>query len=252
MNQVTFHDQDLWKKIYDLALAYGKREAWNYYWDNDIFEVPLTDGRASHCSIFGKAGELFGLCVYVGDSGLDSLKRMHYHHLAGISPESAWKCQECIGLFWGDRDEVAEEQYSIIKQLGLKFRGRGKWIYTEVYHKNYAPACPSDEEAVILKETLEKLLPMLDLATPDWNKPNQYHSDLASLYFPVDGEPDETVKIEGQIKTPIYNGWCFTQVGSYYSLVNIDPLRSLIRKSELLSEDKKQNLYRLIDKLKSK
>ena len=80
----------------------------------------------------------------------------------------------------------------------------------------------------------------------------QYHSDLASLYFPVDGEPDETVKIEGQIKTPIYNGWCFTQVGSYYSLVNIDPLRSLIRKSELLSEDKKQNLYRLIDKLKSK
>ena len=181
MNQVTFHDQDLWKEIYDLALAYGKREAWNYYWDNDIFEVPLADGRASHCSIFGKAGELFGLCVYVGDSGLDSLKRMHYHHLAGISPESAWKCQECIGLFWGDRDEVAEEQYSIIKQLGLKFRGRGKWIYTEVYHKNYAPACPSDEEAVILKETLEKLLSMLDLATPDWNKPNQYHSDLTFI-----------------------------------------------------------------------
>lgn len=67
-------------------------------------------------------------------------------------------------------------------------------------------------------------------------------------YFPIDGMSDETVKVEGNIQTPIFNGWCFTQVGGYYRLINIDPLRSLIRKSKLLSEKKKQNLYRLIDK----
>ncbi len=78
-----------------------------------------------------------------------------------------------------------------------------------------------------------------------------YYADN-DRYFPIDGIPDEMVKVEGNIQTPIYDGWCFTQVGIYYRLINMDPLRSLIRKSEFLSEKKKQNLYRLIDKNKGK
>ena len=34
--------------------------------------------------------------------------------------------QNCITCYWGNRDEIDDEMYSIIKQLGLRFRGNGK------------------------------------------------------------------------------------------------------------------------------
>ena len=36
--------------------------------------------------------------------------------------------QNCITCYWGNRDEIDDEMYSIIKQLGLRFRGNGNWI----------------------------------------------------------------------------------------------------------------------------
>lgn len=69
--------------------------------------------------------------------------------------------QNCITCYWGNRDEIDDEMYSIIKQLGLRFRGNGNWIYFKTFEKKSFPSLPNYGEIKMLIETYKGLIETL-------------------------------------------------------------------------------------------
>ena len=55
--------------------------------------------------------------------------------------------QSCITWYAGDRDEVPEAQKKVIRELGLKFRGKGQWQYFLSFEKGYTPFTLDAREA---------------------------------------------------------------------------------------------------------
>lgn len=51
--------------------------------------------------------------------------------------------------------------YSIIKQLGLRFRGNGNWIYFKTFEKKSFPSLPNYGEVKMLIETYKGLIETL-------------------------------------------------------------------------------------------
>ena len=69
--------------------------------------------------------------------------------------------QNCITCYWGNRDEIDDDMYSIIKQLGLRFRGNGNWIYFKTFEKKSFPSLPNYGEVKMLIETYKGLIETL-------------------------------------------------------------------------------------------
>jgi hypothetical protein len=66
-----------WRRLYETALAYRERAPWQWLSDADLFGVrDPASGEIGWCSVFGAAGELFGLFVYAGSEGLATYLRM--------------------------------------------------------------------------------------------------------------------------------------------------------------------------------
>ena len=148
----------IWEQLYDLGTEYVNLAPWEFLRDQQMFEICLADGSKGWCSILGMAGELRGLIYYYGSEGMDSCLRMLNAWIYNRSGFSEAGQQSCLALFLGDSEEVGKEQKAIIRQLGRKYRGRGKWLYFESHRPHYLPACPNDEEAQVLAEMLKQLL----------------------------------------------------------------------------------------------
>lgn len=155
-------NRNIWEKLYALAQKYVDAKPWERMHSNLLIEVDLPDGQSGYCSVLGNGEDLRGLVVYVGNEGLESILRMFNGRSIGRDDSQTGRTQECIGFFLGDREEVGEEQYAIIRELGLKFRGRGKWMYFERYRKYYYPFCPTDEEAGMMAAAMEGFLEAAD------------------------------------------------------------------------------------------
>jgi hypothetical protein len=84
----------------------------------------------------GAFGELFGLAVYMGGDGLKT-----YHDLqAGtVKREDLLYTQDCLLASFEDRKMLDSEDLAVIKQLGLKFRGRNAWPTFRSHVPGYYP-----------------------------------------------------------------------------------------------------------------
>lgn len=154
-------NKSVWEKLYELGTEYVQQAPWVYTGGDRLFEVRLADGTEGWCSILGQGGELLGLIFYAGKEGMDSCLRLLNAAKLGRSGMSEASQQESLCLFLGDSGDVGKEQKAVIRELGRRYRGRGKWLYFESYRPHCAPVCPTDEEAAAMAEMLGQLLPAL-------------------------------------------------------------------------------------------
>ena len=178
-------NKKVWSHLYELGMEYCRQEPWKRFTDNVLIAVPMADGETAYCAIYGYAEELFGITVYFGEEGLNCLRRIHYSWKVGRDETAAIQQQNCLAMFLGDRDEVGEEQYNIIRELGLKFRGKGAWLYFEAYRKHYTPVCLNDDQAEVLSEALQRFLEALRLL-PDKEIRDSRMDLLILEYVPSD------------------------------------------------------------------
>ena len=69
--------------------------------------------------------------------------------------------QNCLTLSMGDRDEVPFQQKQIIKELGLKYRGRGKWSYFVSFKKKIFPYHINNDELNVFIKAIERLIDIM-------------------------------------------------------------------------------------------
>ena len=150
-----------WEKLYDLAIEITKLKPWNAYWDMDLIAVETKKNEEPNfVSRMGKGGTCTGISVYRGMEGYSDFCQISNDDY-NVPATFVMSDQNCITCYWGNRDEVDDDMYSIIKKLGLRFRGNGNWIYFKTFEKKSFPSLPNYGEVKMLIETYKGLIETL-------------------------------------------------------------------------------------------
>lgn len=143
-----------WKELYTAAVELKKIEPWTWMYDSDIFGVLNPgSGEIGYCCIMGALGEVFAMALYPGTEGLGSYRKLQSGR---ISEEEAAFTQKCLMASFEDREFLHPRDLQIIKELGLKFRGRNAWVRFRNYEPRYYPWFLTMEDARFLKVALKQ------------------------------------------------------------------------------------------------
>lgn len=148
---------ELWSRLYQAAIRVKELAPWEWMQETDVFAVqrPGTD-ELGFVSVMGLLGEHYAVAVYRGTEGLYGFWRLQQGDPT-IAPEELFNVPQLQASF-EDRNELSQKDRDVIKQLGLKFRGRQAWPLFRSYRPGYVPWYLEAEEAEFLACALEQVL----------------------------------------------------------------------------------------------
>jgi hypothetical protein len=136
---------DVWNELFEEANKFNKLQCWIWMDGGDLFAVQNPDsGEIGYCSVMGALGEVFGMAVYLGEEGLESMRKIQSDDLP---PEEVMYTQKCLLISFEDRAELDKKDLALIKQSGLKFRGANAWPQFRYHEPGYFPWYLNEEQA---------------------------------------------------------------------------------------------------------
>ena len=162
---------DKWRELYDLAGKIKRLAPWKGLWDSDLFIISLPQyPEPFYCSTMGRNGECFAIGVYPGSRGINSYIRM-IEASRTDPPFITGLTQVCSLCYYGNREEVTEQDREIYKALDVKFRGSNEWIYFRSMEPGYFPWYLDSEHVdsmiAVLGQYIEAYLYWLTLPKQD-------------------------------------------------------------------------------------
>ena len=141
---------DTWKNLYAAASEFAALKPWNLFDDNKLFGVhdPAT-GQMGYACVLGALGEVFALTVYRGAEGLDVHRRMQNNEFHR-RPQELVAIQNCLMAEFADREDLEKADRSVIRKLGLSFRGPKEWPLFRSHLPSHAPWHLTQDEAAFL------------------------------------------------------------------------------------------------------
>jgi hypothetical protein len=146
-----------WSRLYEAAIAVKEMAPWEWMTETDLFGVqnPETD-EWGFISVMGILGEHLSLALYLGAEGLYDF--LAIHHLADAAPAEAVLDIVHLQASFEDREILRPEDREVIKDLGLKFRGRQSWPLFRSLRAGHLPWYLEGWEARFLALALEQAM----------------------------------------------------------------------------------------------
>ncbi len=175
-----------WRDLYAAAVEFKELACWNWMADNDLFAVqdPVS-GEFGYCCVMGALGESFALSVYLGPVGLDGYVKMADADEIKSDADALeiLMTQRCVQAMFEDRDMLSKQDLEMVKQLGLKFRGRNSWPmfrdFSPGYVPWYLPAGEAEFLTLCLHQTIDVALKAKE--NPDYLCPEDHSLMLARI-----------------------------------------------------------------------
>ena len=147
-----------WKKLYEVTENIKKLAPWEALHESQRITI-LLPGRDEpvYIVVMGNGGITYGIGIY---PGYDSLRRLH-KMIEGESDKlniSAALEQHCINLYFCDREELEPKDKKVIKELGLKFRGKKQWPYFRSMKPGFMPWHINQDEAELTIAALQNFV----------------------------------------------------------------------------------------------
>ncbi|MGH3086646.1 MAG: DUF7309 domain-containing protein, partial [Rubrobacteraceae bacterium] len=165
-----------WGALYEAAVRVKELAPWEWMTETDVFGVQSPEtGELGLVSVMGMLGEYYAVDVYVGSEGIHGF--LDLQEMGPFAdPEALIQIPQLHASF-ENREELDRRDREVIKELGLKFRGRNAWPMFRSYRPFFFPWFLEPEEVRFLSVALEQLV---DVA------PRFREDD--SLLEPSDGE----------------------------------------------------------------
>ena len=147
-----------WKVLYEAATRIKDLKPWETFWDLEL--IAVQDGAPEDTvffSILGHNGDCYGISVYEGYSGLNDFMMVTMQEKMNLSLEYVMFRQRNLSCYWGNREELSDEQRRIIKELGYKYRGKNQWMYFMSFEPGYYPYNMDQDEVLRMTEHLTDL-----------------------------------------------------------------------------------------------
>lgn len=147
---------DDWRRLYELAADIKQLAPWRWMQEDDLFAVQNPDaGPNGYVSVMGNGGEHFAIGVYLGSEALMGFWMMQETPVVEMEMLLAFRQ---LQLSFEDRKHVEDEDRAVMKELGLKFRGRNAWPIFRSFVPGYLPWLIDADEARFLIQALEQTL----------------------------------------------------------------------------------------------
>ena len=147
---------DVWRGLYEAAVRVKEMAPWEWMTEAHVFGVqdPET-GEIGFVSVMGMLGEYYAISLYPNPEALYSFW-MVQEMGPDINPDALLEIPQTHASF-EDRGDLEDKDREVIKELGLKFRGRKEWPMFRSYRPGYAPWFVEAEEARRLTNALDQL-----------------------------------------------------------------------------------------------
>lgn len=127
-----------WKILYEEAAKIKELKPWERFWDMNLIALEEGDDIA-FAVILGRGGTCYGISIYEDLEGLNDYMMLCQREEMNLSETYAGFNQNNLTCYWGNREELSEEQYQVVKSLGYKFRGKNQWLYFISHKTGYFP-----------------------------------------------------------------------------------------------------------------
>ena len=146
-----------WLALHHAFRHYCEAKPWERLSNEDVLAVndPLGHFKG-YCVALGDGGVAYGLGVYLGDRGL-------LNYLTTMTSEDEPVDVEMLerGLaltaILGDREELENEERKAMRDLGLRYRGRGRWPIFRSVIPGHWPWYVNADEARLLTIALDNV-----------------------------------------------------------------------------------------------
>jgi len=178
---------DMWKTLYNLTDELKALEPWKDLSDLDFIGIQ-ENGREEpvFVRVMGQDQGTKGIAMYDGTRGLGYLQQLIMAPELCMNVEYASFDQEALMLYFGERIQVPEEQMPIIKELGLKFAGKGNWPFFLSFKPRFTPWTPDAAEVRLMAETLVQLIEAVQALREERVKVKFDEGEFCFRYFDVD------------------------------------------------------------------
>ena len=139
-----------WKKLYESAQRVQSLQPWRVLDDTQLIGVrDPSSGEIGYACFVGCGGTLFGLCLYRGQEGFETYRRLMSDETDPQSIESVLM-QNCLKLELGAKSDLEKEDLAVIQRLGLVFKGKTAWPQFRSVLPGYYPWPVDETEAGLL------------------------------------------------------------------------------------------------------
>ncbi|RWR07763.1 plasmid pRiA4b ORF-3 family protein [Siminovitchia fortis] len=147
------------KELFIKAKEFNALKPWDLFDNDEIFVVkdPLTS-EYLFCSILGAMGEEFGMAVYIGPDGYQNLLKTMKEDIDTFELITE---QRSILLSFVNRDELENEDYQLIKDNGMAFRGKKQWQQFRSFKPGFVPWVIEADEARLLTIAVEQAIEVI-------------------------------------------------------------------------------------------
>jgi hypothetical protein len=146
-----------WRQLYTLMDRLKELAPWEWMDEMDLFGIQNPEtGEVGFVSVMGALGEHYAVAVYLGEQGLAGFWNMQQ---AGpyLTPDLVLNTPQLQASF-EDRNTLHQKDRDVIKQLGLKYRGKQAWPQFQSYAPGMVPWYLSAAEARFLAHAVEQTL----------------------------------------------------------------------------------------------
>lgn len=187
--------EDEWKRLFEVMIRFRDKKCWHWLADNMIFGVEnLETGETGYCSVMGNSGISYGLAVYRGPKGIKALQEL----MSGKDEDDLAFSYDSLLAMLMDREELAEEDYNLIKSLNLQFREKNNWPAFRSHTSNYYPEFLERAEVRFLTNILEQVLIVAEKVKGDIE--TYFFND--KYYIRVPEEKDGEIVWKDEFRSP--------------------------------------------------
>src|SRR5215204_5553661 len=145
-----------WRGLYESAIRVKEISPWEWMTETDVFGLRSPEtGELGLVSVMGLLGQHYAVSLYLGSEGIHGF--LNLQEMGPFAdPEALIQVPQLQASF-EDREELDKRDREVIKELGLKFRGRSAWPMFRSYRPSFFPWFLESGEASFLSVALEQL-----------------------------------------------------------------------------------------------
>jgi hypothetical protein len=144
MAEMTTPDTREWRRLYEATVRVKELSPWEWMTEADVFGVQNPEtGELGFVSVMGMLGEHYAVSLYLGSEGIHGF--LNLQELGPFAdPEALIQIPQLQASF-EDREQLDKRDREVIKELGLKFRGRNAWPWFRSYRTSFSRGSWSPE-----------------------------------------------------------------------------------------------------------
>lgn len=147
-----------WLALHEAFREYCNTAPWQWLDDTQLVAVehPTAEYRG-YCAVLGSGGHEYGLGVYRGDEGLAGYLAL----MSGDIAEGTYEILDftnSVSAVLADRELLTKEERDLIRSLGLRYRGRGRWPLFQTAQPGHLPWKPDSDATEFLTFALRSII----------------------------------------------------------------------------------------------